>query len=352
MLPLPSYVKEQVNFKLRCPACRSETPNLVEDFSAGDLICGDCGIVVGGRIIDTRSEWRNFANDGTSGDDPSRVGGPSNPLLDGGSLGTIIGSLDNYSGASKELSRAQGRATMRPGEKALMAAFRNISTICDRIGLPRAIVDKAKQIYKLVDDEKTLKGKNTDGVIAACIYLACRHEGVTRTYKEISALTLVPKKEIGRCFKLILPLLKQPAPPLAAPTPSSSSSSASSTVISAPTSESTGGFMGIVSTEDFVTRFCSHLRLGMDVQKLAVSVLKRCSELGIVAGKSPISVAAAAIYLVSHLFPGQGKSVRDLNTVSSVSEGTIKGTYRELYTHRTQLLPTLPADLLQSLPLI
>jgi transcription initiation factor TFIIIB Brf1 subunit/transcription initiation factor TFIIB len=46
--------------------------------------------VVGHRIIDTRSEWRTFSNDNAKGDDPSRVGGPSNPLLDGGQLDTMV----------------------------------------------------------------------------------------------------------------------------------------------------------------------------------------------------------------------------------------------------------------------
>lgn len=33
-------------------------PNLVEEFSSGDTVCGSCGRVLGERAIDTRSEWR------------------------------------------------------------------------------------------------------------------------------------------------------------------------------------------------------------------------------------------------------------------------------------------------------
>jgi transcription initiation factor TFIIB len=318
---VPDYIRKQINYHIKCPACRNDPPNIVEDFANGDMICADCGIVVGDRIIDFRSEWRSFSNDGTGGDDPSRVGGPSNPLLEGsGSLGTMISSRDNYSGVSKELSKVQGRASMKPAEKALLRSFKEIGSMCDRIGLPRIIADKAKQIYKLVDDSKTLKGKNNEGIIAACIYLACRQENVTRTYKEISALTMVPKKEIGRCFKLIQPLL-------------------------------TSSPSKMVSTEDFVTRFCSHLRLGMDVQKISIFVLKKCAEIGCSAGKSPISVASAAIYLASHLFPNCGKTFKEINVVSSVSEGTIKSTYKEMYLRRSDLLPAdIPKELIEALP--
>lgn len=326
---IPDYIRAQVNYRIRCAGCKRDPPNIIEDYSSGDMVCRDCGIVVGDRIIDTRSEWRTFQNDGTGGDDPSRVGGPSNPLLDNGSLGTAISSKDNYSGVSKELNRAQGRTTMKPGEKALVAAFRDISAKCDRIGLPRLIADKAKQYYKLVDDSKTMKGKNSEGIVAACIYLACRQESVTRTYKEISALTMVPKKEIGKCFKQIQELLKNSS------------------------AFSGGRSMGTVSTEDFITRFCSHLRLGMDVQKAATAVLKKCSELGVTAGKSPISVASAAIYLTCHLFPNCGKTFKDINLVSSVSEGTIKSTYKEMYTRRFELIPPeIPRELIDALPIV
>lgn len=36
------------------------------------------------------SEWRTFSNE-KSGIDPSRVGGPENPLLNGADLSTVIG---------------------------------------------------------------------------------------------------------------------------------------------------------------------------------------------------------------------------------------------------------------------
>ncbi|KAK4319024.1 hypothetical protein Pmani_010003 [Petrolisthes manimaculis] len=62
---------------------------LIEDYRCGDQICADCGLVVGDRVIDVSSEWRTFSNENTNGN-PSRVGGPLNPLLNGSDLSTII----------------------------------------------------------------------------------------------------------------------------------------------------------------------------------------------------------------------------------------------------------------------
>ena len=47
--------------KVNCPS-HPDAP-LVEDHRAGDMICSECGLVVGDRVIDVGSEWRTFSND-------------------------------------------------------------------------------------------------------------------------------------------------------------------------------------------------------------------------------------------------------------------------------------------------
>ncbi|KAK6167028.1 hypothetical protein SNE40_021138 [Patella caerulea] len=54
-----------------CPE-HPDTP-LVEDHHAGDMICPECGLVVGDRVVDVGSEWRTFSND-KDAKDASRVG--------------------------------------------------------------------------------------------------------------------------------------------------------------------------------------------------------------------------------------------------------------------------------------
>lgn len=63
-------------------------------------------------VIDVGSEWRTFSNE-KSGVDPSRVGGPENPLLNGSDLSTMIGpgrgdaSFDDFG-----ISKYQNRRTV------------------------------------------------------------------------------------------------------------------------------------------------------------------------------------------------------------------------------------------------
>lgn len=124
--------------------------SLIEDYRAGDMICSECGLVVGDRVIDVGSEWRTFSNE-RSGVDPNRVGGPENPLLGGGDLSTIIGpgtgsaSFDEF-GAPKY----QNRRTMSSSDRSLISAFKEISLMADRINLPKTIVDRANNLFKQV----------------------------------------------------------------------------------------------------------------------------------------------------------------------------------------------------------
>ena len=77
----------------------------------------------------------------------------------------------------------------------------------------------------------------------------------------------VSKKDIGKVFKKILKVLETDA--------------------------------SSVSVKDFMTRFCANLNLDIAVQQLANTVARRALNLNLVSGRSPVSVAAAAIYMAA-----------------------------------------------------
>lgn len=58
---------------------------------------------------------------------------------------------------------------------------------------------------------------------------------------------------------------------------------------------------------------------------------------GVLAGRSPLSAAAACIYMASHLM-GNPKSPKDIATVAGVSDGTIRTSYRLLWAKREDLI--------------
>ncbi|CAG2061711.1 unnamed protein product, partial [Timema podura] len=230
---------------------------LIEDYRAGDQICSECGLVVGDRVIDVGSEWRTFSNE-KAGTDPSRVGGPENPLLNGSDLSTMIGpgrgdaSFDGFG-----VSKYQNRRTMSSSDRALINAFREINSMADRINLPKTIVDRAIQPFQASprwqEPQRSIQRCNSICLPLHCLQTGgCPSDiqepgtfGLVRQYSnyyaiqelsyaqghssliEICAVSKISKKEIGRCFKLILKALETS--------------------------------VDLITTGDFMSRFCSNL---------------------------------------------------------------------------------------------
>ena len=59
--------------------------------------------------------------------------------------------------------------------------------------------------------------------------------------------------------------------------------------------------------------------------------------IGSLAGRSPLSIAGACIYIASQLM-GQGKSAKDISAVAGVSDGTIRHAYKLIYPNREEFI--------------
>jgi len=280
---------------------------LIEDYRAGDQICSECGLVVGDRVIDVGSEWRTFSNE-KGGEDKSRVGAAENTLLGSSDLSTMIGpGTGKASFTTDGTAIYNNRRTASSSDRTLINAFRTISNMADRINLPKTIVDRSNQLFKLVHDGKHLKGRANDAIAAAALYIACRQEGVPRTFKEIVAVSTVSKKEIGRCFKLIL--------------------------------KAHDTSVDLITTGDFMSRFCGTLSMSREVQKGATYIAKKAVDLDIVPGRSPISVAAAAIYMASQASDDK-RTQREIADIAGVADVTIRQSYKLMLPRATELFPT------------
>ncbi|KAJ8770928.1 hypothetical protein K2173_022100 [Erythroxylum novogranatense] len=293
-----------------CPDCKRST-EVVFDHSAGDTVCFECGLVLEAHSIDETSEWRTFANE-SADNDPVRVGGPSNPLLADGGLSTVISKPKG--GSSDFLTSSLGRWQNRGSnpDRSLIQAFKIIATMSDRLGLVATIKDRANEIYKKVEDQKPLRGRNQYAILAACLYIACRQEDKPRTVKEIcSVANGATKKEIGRAKEYIVKQLE---------------------VELGQSME-----MGTIHAGDFLRRFCSHLGMGNQAVKAAQEAVQKSEELDI--RRSPISVAAAVIYIITQLSDDK-KLLKDISVATGVAEGTIRNSYKDLYPYVSRIIPS------------
>ncbi|TPX38302.1 hypothetical protein SmJEL517_g00139 [Synchytrium microbalum] len=275
--------------ELFCKDCRMIATNVVEDMKQGDIICGDCGMILSkGRLIDAGSEWRNFADD--SGDaDPSRVGGAIDPTT-GQMESTTISFRDGRTGQSAALLKSHKMAT--DNDKSLQAireGWRNIQIYSERAALSRAMIDMAKELYFLLSKSSPTKSADEAGV-AACIMAAAKLRQGERTFKEISALTSIPVKAIGKRYKVLLKIIEEQR---------ANPANASSTVAEA-ASDITREAVNVAS---MIPRFANLLDLSPEARTFAKLLTERVEASGVLAARQPTTVAGTCLLVAVALSP-------------------------------------------------
>jgi transcription initiation factor TFIIB len=287
-----------------CKHCGEQ--GLVIDQAEGSIVCRMCGEVEGMRIIDESSEWRNFAKESSShgGDDPKRVGEANNNLLPDRGICTTISGVNDAS-----LSRWNQRVMQGGQEKTLSRGFRSIEDLCNVLNIGDIVKEEAQHLFKKVDDQKTLKGRGHNAIVSSCVFIACRKKSNPRSIREISMALNVEKREILKCYssiKKILPLVH-------------SNKSAS----------------------EYAKRFASELGFTEVENKKSQIIAERAIEKGLVTGKSPLSVASAAVYIVAKL-ANKTKTYTEISNVSSMKEITIKSCYKSISSSIDELLDEMP----------
>lgn len=304
----------------KCNECNGE--DLIEDKKRGDIICKNCGLVLYAHLVDFSSEWRGFSEN-QANNDPSRIGTPINPLLNS-RLGTILSKgLKGSNILNERLIRTQNQSAMQKTERYLNSSFNKISFILEKAFLSKNIKEKSEELFKIYFDHLTLKSdgsrkkfclrkSETKTTIAAIIFLVCRNESIPRSFKEISDVSKVPKKEIGARVRAIERSLR-----------------------GVKISKNRG-------TGDFVKRFCNKLGLPETSSKLAERIAFLVKEKDGLHGRNYISVAAAAIYIVSQLSKSKNYfALSDIASVSGISEITLRSTYKAMFPYKKEIIDYL-----------
>jgi len=297
--------------QVTCPECGGK---LINDAEHGETVCEDCGLVVEEDEIDPGPEWRAF--DSSERDRKSRVGAPTTNMMHDKGLSTNIGwqDKDAYGNAlsSRQRKKMQRLRTWNERfrtrdskERNLKQALGEIDRMASALGLPDNVRETASVIYRRALEEDLLPGRSIEGVATAALYGAARQAGTPRSLDEVERVSRVDRMELTRTYRYIvreLGLEIQPADP-----------------------------------ESYVPRFVSELGLPDETERQARDLLESARSTGVISGKSPVGLAAAAIYAAA-LLTNESVTQSEVGEIADVSEVTIRNRYHELLDAKPDLV--------------
>ena len=281
----------------KCPSCNKSS--LLVDDDSGELLCSMCGIVVSENRESDGPEWRSFANDGG---DKSRVGAGTSITMHDMGLSTMI-SPTNKDATVKPLSSTMKKSIDRlrtwntrsqvnsASDKNLRQALSEMDKLKDKLSLTDAVIEKAAYIYRKANEKKLVKGRSIHGLVASCIYAACRDTQTPRTLDDVADGINVRRKDVARCYRLIFRELDLKIP--------------------------------VADPINGVARIASKAGIGEKTKRKAVMLLNKAKKIGMVAGKDPMGLAAAALYLAC-IADGGNTTQRNISDASGVTEVTIR----------------------------
>ena len=272
---------------------------MVLDETTGELFCSYCGFVETEKILEGGPEWRSFSNDGG---DRSRVGAGTSITMHDMGLSTIIG-VQNKDATGKPLESSMKKSKERlrtwdsrsqahsSSERNLRQALSEMDKLKDKLTLTDAVIEKAAYIYRKAIERKLVKGRSIHGLVAACIYAACRMTETPRTLDDIAMGINIKRKDVARSYRIIFRELDLKIP--------------------------------VADPVKGVSRIASLAGLGEATKRKALILLNKAKKIGMVAGKDPMGIAAAALYLAC-ISTGGNKTQKEISIASGVTEVTIR----------------------------
>jgi len=287
-----------------CSNCGSRT--VIWDSFLGEIICRNCGMIVAKFNYCDDPEKRAFTL--VEAESRSRTGLPTSFSIFDKGLPTIFTSIskDAYGKAipyntmirMRRLKKLQSQSRFSQGyEKNLANAMTHIGLLSERLHIPCAVKEQAAIFYRKALKIGLVRGHSIHAIADACVYAACRISKIPRTINEIAYYSPVEKKDISKCYRLLLRYLHLKVP--------------------------------IPRAQSRLPRVANTLGINMETQRKATEILQEAQRLKMTSSKDPTGLAAAALYIACCMNETK-VTQKQLSDASGVTEVTIRNRYKDL----------------------
>lgn len=285
-----------------CPECDG---TLIEDAEHGETVCRDCGLVVDEAAIDHGPEWRSFNSQDRQ--QKRRVGAPTTETLHDRGLSTNIGWQNKDSNGNplsskkrKRISRLrtwQERSKTQNNDRRLKEAFGEINRMSSALGTSQSSKETACVMFRRAQQEELLPGRSLEAMASGVLYAAARMEGNPRTLEEVTTVSRVERREIGRAYWYL--------------------------------NKELGLEVGPTDPLEFIPRLVSDVDATDETEQIAREWIEKAKQSNTLSGCSPSGVAASALYAAGQL-SGSPLTQKELGEAADVTPVTVRNQLNNL----------------------
>ncbi|HJU14737.1 MAG TPA: TFIIB-type zinc ribbon-containing protein [Candidatus Nitrosotalea sp.] len=280
----------------KCPNGECKNAPVITDASSGEIICGSCGFVMVERSVDPSPE---HVSDATEFITKTRNGPEQSLTMYDMGMMTVISDKDamgrSLSGDMKStfgrLKVLNSRSRMASSNRTLRSALFLLYSLKTKLALPDSVAENAAYFYRKAMQKRITIGRSAKGIMSASVYLACRQNDVPRSLVDISQAAGVSRKEVSRAYRNLIEKLEVSIDPC--------------------------------NPSEFVTKIAHEAKISEKTQRDALKILLRLCQQGTSAGKNPMALAAATLYLACVL-NGERKTQSEIAKASGVTAVTIR----------------------------
>ncbi|XP_037079922.1 transcription factor IIIB 90 kDa subunit-like, partial [Pollicipes pollicipes] len=244
------------------------------DAGRGDAVCTGCGSVLEEHIIVSEVQFQENAHGGSN------------------AIGQFVGADGKGSkGLAAGFHTGVGKESR---ELTLRNAKKKINWLAQQLRLNQHCVDTAHNFFKMALSRGLTRGRRSNQVIGACLYITCRTEGTPHMLIDFSDILLVDVCELGRTYMAL----------------------ANALCINIP----------IMDPCVYVLRYANKLELGgrtHEVSVTAARLMQRMKRDWLHMGRRPSGLCGAALLMATRLH-GFNRTVDDVIKIVRVHQSTVK----------------------------
>jgi transcription initiation factor TFIIB len=188
-------------------------------------------------------------------------------------------------------------------DRSLRRAFVELDRLRSVLRLSEAIIEKTAYVYRRAQERGLVRGRTMRAVLGAAIYIVQREMGISGTREDIIKATSTKEKDLARAYRVLLRELDLKVP--------------------------------MLDPIKCISRVANMASISERTKRRAIDMIHNVIKSGLAAGKDPMGLAAAVLYLAC-VSSGELKSQAVIAEAAGVSEVTLRKNQRMIMGKRQQ----------------